>query len=978
MAFSAFFRAAAVPVDLTAEGTVTLDNIRQVLLVEDGAVDLFAVRVEDGRPAGRWSFLCRVAAGGILLGSPRGPRHAIIGRPVPGSRLSFLPVGRLEALSGGRDSRHRLDGPDRALAVRQYIEGVEAGIVALAHALREELAPRDFLPLERDGVTTVPQGRPVRSVDGVRWVFVEQGRIRVGDGVAGSLPAGAHACLTERDWLVADGEAVLRGRSSAEMLRAGLLWGLLVTHTTRFLYTVDRRIERRDAAERDAVRARIEGDAAAAASAVRAFAAVVRDTQARVRLADVAADPPPLAAVRLVAARLGVPIATVSAADGYGRRMAEVQRIAGAAGIPWRVIQLPNNWWRRDLGVMVGYRRREGGTEEPVALLRDGPGYVYAVPAEGRVVAVTARTAPALTDRAVVLYAPLPEGVRDTRSLLRFGHRGSGRDLLALLVVSVAVALLGLSVPVMTGMVLGDFVANGQRDLVVQGALLVVAGGLVAAVLSMVQNLTALRWQGRSAATMQAAIWHRVLSLPASFFARRSTGQLATMTLGVASAQESLSSVLTIAALNALSGSANLLLVYLYDLRLALLATLLLAVGIGVCAIAARVELRQQRALYEQEQTLASRVFQMLTGMAKLRAAAAEDRAFALWAGDFAQARGLFAAARRVQNLLSTFNAAFPIACSAAIFALVGSMPRDTISITTFLAFFTAFTLLINSTLQFTGVAITATGVLPMLERLRPILDSQPESSGGRLDPGDLSGRVALSRVSFRYGDDGPLVLDDVSFTAEPGEFVALVGPTGCGKSTILRLLLGFERPTTGSVLYDGQDLAELELAAVRRQCGVVLQHGALLAGDIKTNIVGSTSHTVDDAWEAARMAGIDGEIAAMPMGMHTILSEGTNTLSGGQRQRIMIARALVAKPRLVFLDEATSALDNPTQRLVADSTRRLNATRIVIAHRLSTVADADRIIVLDQGRIVQQGTFDELAADRDGLFARLASRQVA
>jgi ABC-type bacteriocin/lantibiotic exporter with double-glycine peptidase domain len=216
-----------------------------------------------------------------------------------------------------------------------------------------------------------------------------------------------------------------------------------------------------------------------------------------------------------------------------------------------------------------------------------------------------------------------------------------------------------------------------------------------------------------------------------------------------------------------------------------------------------------------------------------------------------------------------------------------------------------------------------------------------------------------------------------VSFAVEPGEFVAIVGPTGCGKSTILRLLLGFETPQSGTVLYDGQDVGQLDITAVRRQCGVVLQNGALLAGDLLTNIVGSTTYTQDDAWEAARMAGMADEIRAMPMGLHTVVSEGTNTLSGGQRQRVMIARALVSRPRIVLFDEATSALDNPTQEVVAASTRELNATRIVIAHRLSTITDADRILVMEAGRIVQQGTYPELMAEKDGLFATLASAQL-
>jgi ABC-type bacteriocin/lantibiotic exporter with double-glycine peptidase domain len=301
---------------------------------------------------------------------------------------------------------------------------------------------------------------------------------------------------------------------------------------------------------------------------------------------------------------------------------------------------------------------------------------------------------------------------------------------------------------------------------------------------------------------------------------------------------------------------------------------------------------------------------------------------------------------------------------------------HNTMPIATFLSFFTAFSLLLASTLQFTGVAITVMNIVPMLERLDPILAAEPESPEQKADPGELSGQINFSHVSFRYGQDGPMVLQDVTFSIRPGEFLAIIGPTGCGKSTILRLLLGFETPTSGAVLYDGQDLAELDSTLVRRQCGVVLQNGTLLSGTIKDNIIGSSLYSVDDAWAAARMAGIDQEIKAMPMDMHTGVSEGTGTLSGGQRQRIMIARALVSRPRMVFFDEATSALDNPTQVTVAQSTRQLNATRVVIAHRLSTVADADRILVLDHGRVAQQGTYDELMSDSGGIFARLASRQ--
>jgi ATP-binding cassette subfamily C protein len=242
---------------------------------------------------------------------------------------------------------------------------------------------------------------------------------------------------------------------------------------------------------------------------------------------------------------------------------------------------------------------------------------------------------------------------------------------------------------------------------------------------------------------------------------------------------------------------------------------------------------------------------------------------------------------------------------------------------------------------------------------------------------GELSGEIEAHHLSFRYDDDGPAVLDDVSFHVLPGEFVAVVGGSGSGKSTLLRLLIGFDEPTSGTVLYDGQDLAGLDQAAVRRQCGVVLQNAQPFTGSILDCIRGSQTASLDDVWEAAEMSGLARDIRQLPMGLHTVVSAGGGTLSGGQRQRLMIAQALVRRPRILFFDEATSALDNETQRIVTESTRKLRATRVVIAHRLSTVMDADRVFVMDQGRIVQQGTPAELRSDTAGLFHQLVRRQL-
>jgi ATP-binding cassette subfamily C protein len=311
------------------------------------------------------------------------------------------------------------------------------------------------------------------------------------------------------------------------------------------------------------------------------------------------------------------------------------------------------------------------------------------------------------------------------------------------------------------------------------------------------------------------------------------------------------------------------------------------------------------------------------------------------------------------------------------VFGVVALAMDPKPSLGTFLGFNAAFGQFTSAMLGIAGAVASVLQIVPMFERATPILETLPEVDESKADPGELSGHIAIDHVSFRYETDGPLVLDDVSLEIHPGEFVALVGASGSGKSTLLRLLLGFDAPEAGTILYDGRDLATLDVRAIRQQIGSVLQNGRVMAGDIFSNIVGSGTLTQDDAWEAARMAGFEADIRAMPMGLQTVIGDGASTLSGGQRQRLMIARAIVHRPRMLLFDEATSALDNRTQEIVSKSLESLAATRVVVAHRLSTVVNADRIYVMQRGRIVEQGNYRELM-QRRGLFAALARRQIA
>jgi ABC-type bacteriocin/lantibiotic exporter with double-glycine peptidase domain len=372
-------------------------------------------------------------------------------------------------------------------------------------------------------------------------------------------------------------------------------------------------------------------------------------------------------------------------------------------------------------------------------------------------------------------------------------------------------------------------------------------------------------------------------------------------------------------------------------------------------------------------------VLQLLTGVGKLRVAGATIRALAVWGKRFAAQKRHFIASQRAANVLRIIEAAFPTIATLIVFAAVqgGSGSKLALDLGAFLAFFTAFGQAMAAIGDWAAAAGESLIAVPYFSRIRPLMAAAIESSEEQKSPGELSGALELSRVTFRYLPSGPPVLDDVTIRLARGEYVAIVGPSGSGKSTLFRLLLGFEQPESGAIFFDGKAVDTLDISGVRRQIGVVLQNSRLMTGSIYENICGGAIQLpMSEVWEAARLAGLDADIQAMPMGMHTAISEGVSTLSGGQRQRLMIARALIRRPRILLFDEATSALDNQTQSIVSASLARLNVTRIIIAHRLSTIQHADRILVLVAGRLVQSGTFGELSA-APGVFAEFAKRQL-
>ncbi|MEO1084975.1 MAG: NHLP bacteriocin export ABC transporter permease/ATPase subunit, partial [Acidobacteriota bacterium] len=666
--------------------------------------------------------------------------------------------------------------------------------------------------------------------------------------------------------------------------------------------------------------------------------------------------------------------------DGPGDAEVGVRlgRICAASRLRYRRVILRGEWWRRDNGPLLAFWIDESEKWIPVAVLPTSPtSYRVTDPQSGVEQTVDEATSERLAGQAYMFYPSLPERSANFLDLVRMALFQRSKDVATIFAMGAVGGILSLLVPILTGHIFGNVIPDADRGRLFQMVLALVVAAIAAAAFQITRAIAVLRISGKVDGSLQTAVWDRLLSLPISFYRYFSVGDLADRSTGIDVIREQILGTVMNSLLSALFSVFSLGLLFYYSWELALIACGLLALLILVSGLLTSLQLRHERAVLTIQGRIASLLFGLINGIAKLRSSGAEARAYSLWAESFSQQRHRTFKAQTLANVQATWSAVFTTLSALVIFGAMGSIETLGLSLSGFLAFYAALGQLQAAAVSLVTIFSSSLAILPIWERLQPILKARPEVDASKIEVTDLAGDIEFSQVSFRYQADGPLILDNVSFRARPGEFIALVGSSGAGKSTCLRLLIAFERPISGSIYYDGQDLPSLDMPSLRRRLGVVLQDGRPMSGDIYSNIVGNSNLGIDAAWEAARMAGLDEDIRAMPMGMHTVISEGAGTFSGGQKQRLLIARALVNRPRVLFFDEATSALDNRTQDIVSQSLEQLKATRIVVAHRLSTIQNADRIYYFHDGRILESGTYDELLL-KNGQFARLAERQTA
>ena len=640
-------------------------------------------------------------------------------------------------------------------------------------------------------------------------------------------------------------------------------------------------------------------------------------------------------------------------------------------GVMKRPVRLEGAWWRDATGAFLG-KLKDGGT---VAIIpRRTRGYGYVDPATKQKVVINKRTAADLEPDALCFYRPLPARELSVRDVVDFIRKSlSPSDYALMLVATLLVTLLGMLPTVAYRLLFDAVIPSGLMSLIMPIGMLLFGIICSQALIKVSSAVVNARLMVKLQVQMEAATYARVMLLPPSFFRNFAPGDLAHRVSSMSLFVEVLSKSVLNVGLTCVFSLMYVVQIFGFAPALAGPALVVALVQLAAVLLALGSTIRYNRAQMLQKTKLSGVVPTLLHGVPKLKIAGAEKRAFSFWARRYAEMSN---ALYNRPALLLAAPVLIPLIAVAGTIAFYGVAATTGVSVADYMAFNYAFGMVSGAVTALATAIPMLARMRPLLEMVEPIMKAVPETLSNQKQISSLLGGIEVSNLSFRYADNLPLVLDDVSLKIEPGEYVAIVGTTGCGKSTLLRLMLGFEKPTSGSVFYDDQDLASVDARSVRRNVGVVMQNGDLFAGDMFSNItIMNPRASVDDAWEAAELAGIADDIRKMPMGMQTLVSEGGGGVSGGQRQRLLIARAVCGKPRILMLDEATSALDNVTQRHVSDALAGLNCTRIAIAHRLSTIREADRIVMLDGGHIVEDGSYDELVA-KGGKFADLVARQ--
>ena len=962
-----------VSVPCAGNQPVKLDNADSVWFIDRGTVDLFLVEFRDGEEQAAPQHLLRREAGSLLPGvapdeqdnDGKDTTLSLIAKGMPDTLLQRLPAS---SLSG-------VDPAELAKQTDTWLTDITDTLSRFVSRLPRPSA------LAEPGLTQTLGACTLSARRGVVWVsepsrgeslymdMVDQAELAKASG-----PHEPVVPLTRTSWLTLFGEATVSGRSTATLAQQGILLPSLATfHAVAFnLERLNRRLAVVDDAnlERERTTSRRAAEQAARA---RLFNIYDLPVDGSARIEDTALSD----ALEVIGGRQGIEF-RIPTRSGPSAPPVGLLDILDASGVRARRVRLSDDgdWWRGDSGAMLAFR---GDDAQPVALVPGMFGrYREIDPVSKRSVPITADRAGALQDEAWMFYRPLPTGNVQPSDLWKIALRGSAGDLARLVAAGLPGGLIRLLPAIALGFVANHMVAGGSAGALYAVTVTLAGLGLFGALLHLLQSTAMMRLEGRSASRVEAAFWDRLMHLPPSVLNRHPAGDLAMSGMAFQNLRDGLQGVVADSLLSIVFLLPVFGVIFFYDATLGVIALAFSLVSLLVTVALGLRQMVPYGRMISAARRVAGRLFQIVGGIAKLRVENAEASAFAIWARDYREQKRAELELDALEGHSRAFGAALPFLAGGVLLFAIVTVGERSVPVGDFLVTYLVFIAFQSAIARLGDGFGTVAAMLPAFKQMRPLLAAIPESDAAGEPVERLGGEILFDRISFRYDPDGPLILDDVTLHARPGEFVAIAGESGAGKSTLFRLALGIDRPSAGAVYYDGRDLRHLNLKQVRRKIGAVPQSVRLHPQDLWDNIVAHHEGTsTDEVWHSARTAGIETEIKAMPMGLMTMVGASGSVLSGGESQRITIARSLIGSPRIMLLDEATNWLDNESQAEVMQNLALLSCTRIVIAHRLSTLEQADRIYVMQAGKVVQSGSFEGLM-EVDGVFRELVRRQIA